>query len=141
MPKNTTFVLTHGLGQSPSSWKNVISCLPQDMQTYCPNLCSLVVGNRITYKNLYKSFEKYCTSISGRIALCGVLLGAILAMNYAFDYPEKVESLALIAPQYKMPRVLLNLQTVLFRFMSPKNFQVGFNKEQTICLTHTMRTF
>ena len=33
--------------------------------------------------------------------LCGLSLGAVLALNYAIDFPKKVNSLILIAPQYE----------------------------------------
>ena len=43
--------------------------------------------------------------------------GAVLALNYAIDFPQKAGSLVLIAPQYDMPKFLLKVQNVLFKFM------------------------
>lgn len=140
MPENTSLILIHGLGQNPSSWNSVISYLPQNTQTHCFNLCFLTSKNEVTYKRLYRAFENYCMNISGRIILCGLSLGAILAINYSIDHPENITKLILIAPQYKIPQFLFDLQAVLFRFMPSRSFQVGFNKEQTICLTSSMRT-
>ena len=37
--------------------------------------------------------------------------------NYAIDHPDKVNSLILIAAQYKMPKKLLSIQNTIFRFM------------------------
>lgn len=139
MSENTAFVLIHGLGQTSSSWDAVISFLPPNIQLFCPDLCLLTGKSEATYENLYRAFENYCMSISDKINLCGISLGAVLVLNYAVDHPKEVKSLVLIAPQYKIPRFLFGLQNVLFHFMSPKSFCVGFNKEQMICLTSSMR--
>lgn len=71
--------------------------------------------------------------------LCGMSLGAVLALNYALDYPKKVQSLALIAPQANMPSVLLKVQNGLFRFMPEATFEkVGIAKKDMIALTNSM---
>ena len=140
MSENLSLILIHGLGQNPSSWNAVISYLPQNTQIHCFNLCSFANTNEVTYKKLYRAFENYCENMSGRIMLCGLSLGAILAMNYAIDHPKKITKLILMAPQYKIPRFLFDLQAVLFRFMPSRAFRIGFDKEQTICLTRSMRT-
>ena len=62
-----------------------------------------------------------------------------MALNYAIDHPERVKALVLIAPQYKMPRTLLKLQNILFRFMSKSAFsQTGFQKADFIRLCRSM---
>lgn len=45
----------------------------------------------------------------------------------------------LIAPQYDMPKFLLKVQNVLFKFMSESQFKnIGFCKEDFITLTNSM---
>jgi pimeloyl-ACP methyl ester carboxylesterase len=109
------------------------------MQAHCPNLYLLANGKGTAYRDLYRAFENYCMGIPNPVKLCGISLGAILAMNYAMNHPEKVTSLILIAPQYKVPRLLFDLQNVIFSFMPPKAFHTGFSKEHTIRLTSSMR--
>ncbi|MGO4928740.1 alpha/beta fold hydrolase [Fundicoccus sp. Sow4_F4] len=47
----------------------------------------------------------------------GISLGGTLALNYAVDFPEAVDSLTLINTQFKMPKVLLSLQNIFFKFI------------------------
>ena len=71
--------------------------------------------------------------------LCGLSLGAVLALDYAIRRPEKIAGLVLIAPQYKMPRTLLRLQNFLFRLMPEGAFAgAGMGKGDTIRLTTSM---
>lgn len=80
-----------------------------------------------------------CDSFDAKIDLCGLSLGGVLALNYACEHPEKVNSLVLIAAQYKMPKGLLHIQNILFRFMPKTMFQqMGFSKEDFLQLCKTM---
>ena len=66
-------------------------------------------------------------------------LGGILALNYAIDSPEKVESLVLLGTQYNMPKLLMSLQNIIFRFLPKSSFdQLRFNKNDFIQLTNSM---
>lgn len=132
-------VYIHGLGQTPDSWNKVVSQLDVAEYSICPNLVELVSGKEATYQNLYTSFSAVCDEISETVALCGLSLGGVLALNYAIDHPEKVESLILIAVQYKMPKKLLKFQNVIFRFMPKAMFhQMGFSKDDFFKLCNTM---
>lgn len=139
MQEHATSVFIHGLGQGPSSWYAVSSHLSGAAQIHCPDLCLLGNGEQVTYNNLYHAFENYCMSLSAPLKLCGISLGAILAMNYAIDHPEKTVSLVVIAPQYKIPKLLFRLQNLIFRFMPQTAFGAGFDKKQTICLMNSMQ--
>lgn len=133
------YIFIHGLGQSPSSWTKTSDYLHDEIQTYYPNLISFLADKEVTYDNLYKAFQDYCETLGKPLNLCGLSLGAVLALNYAIDHSEKVESLILIAPQYKMPRFLLKLQCVIFRFMPDISFRMmGFSKGNVIRLTNSM---
>ena len=132
-------VYVHGLGQTPDSWNKVVSQLGVAEYSICPNLVELVRGKEATYQNLYSSFSTVCDEISEPVALCGLSLGGVLALNYAIEHPEKVESLILIATQYKMPKKRLKFQNVIFRFMPKSMFhQMGFRKEDFFKLCNTM---
>lgn len=132
-------IFLHGLGQSPSSWNETISYLPENTEAYCPNLFDFSMGRAITYKNIFSAFEEYVKKFSEPVTICGISLGAVLALNYCIYHAEQVQSLILIAPQYKMPRLLLKFQSILFRIMPEKSFLgSGIMKNDMLCLTSSM---
>lgn len=96
------------------------------------------MGQEASYQNLYAAFSRQCQQTAEKVTLCGLSLGAVLALNYAIDHPEGVEALVLIAPQYKMPKKLLWLQNLMFRFMPESQFQeTGFKKKDFVSLCQT----
>lgn len=132
-------IYVHGLGQTPASWDNVIRRLKPAGGGVRPDLAGLCRGGDAAYQSLYQGFSKICGSFEEKIDLCGLSLGGVLALNYAIEHPEKVNSLALIAAQYKMPRGLLRFQNILFQFMPESRFQqTGFGKNGLIRLCRTM---
>lgn len=134
-----TYVFIHGLGQTSSSWDKVLAQFPTDIQIYRPCLSAIVKDKPITYENLYKAFEIECNRMEMPLRLCGISLGAILALQYVLSNPQKVNSLVLIAPQYKMPRLLLGIQNILFRILPQAAFgSMGFSKRDMIALTTSM---
>ena len=87
-----------------------------------------------TYGELHAAFSEECNKENDEIVLCGLSLGAVLALHYAID-PNKVKALVLIAAQYKMPEKLLKFQNMLFRFMPNTMFkQFGLKKADVISL-------
>ena len=130
----------HGLGQNELSWDPLLYYLSPDVgEIMCPDLSAFLAGRESTHESLYHSLVEYCGHCPGKISLCGLSLGAVLALNYAIDYPEKVNSLVLIAGQDKMPRTLLKLQNRLFRLMPKRSFEsTGFGKNDFITLTSSM---
>ena len=71
--------------------------------------------------------------------ICGLSLGGILAMQYAIEHPEKMNSLVLIGTQYEMPKYLLKIQNLIFRIMPCSAFEkMGFQKTDFINLCKSM---
>lgn len=133
------YILVHGLGQNSSSWNKMISCMPEEDEIICPDLFLVLKDRDVEYENLYHSFSEYCNNISGQLNLGGLSLGAILALNYAIDNPTKVKSLILIGAQYEMPKTVLKLQNIIFRFMPKSAFEnLGIEKKDFIKLTNSM---
>ncbi len=133
------YVFIHGLGQNSSSWDKVISFLPESSQFSCPDLWALLNDGEHTYANLYRAFKDYCNAVSGPVNLCGLSLGAMLALHYAMEHGEKVQSLVLVGAQYKMPKGLLKFQNIIFRFMPGAAFaKMGIQKDDVIKLTGSM---
>ena len=132
-------IFVHGLGQTPASWEKIIDNIEQLDNSHCPDLCEMLKNKDVSYSALYSSFAEYCNKFEEPINLCGLSLGGVLALNYVIENPAKVNSLVLIAAQYKMPKNLLKFQNFIFRFMPAKMFEeTGFGKKEFITLSKTM---
>lgn len=128
------YIYLHGLGQTADSWNQIAG-----EGDICLDLPGLLQGQQATYLNLYRAVSQKCDAEPDNLVLCGLSLGAVLALNYAIDRPQKVKALVLIAAQYKMPTALLKLQNFLFRLMPSSMFQgTGFGKADFISLCGTM---
>lgn len=133
------YILLHGMGQNASSWNETISFLPNTSEIVCPELSDFFSEGNCYYSKMYTAFCDYCNNFSEPLNLCGLSLGTVLALNYAIDYPRRVKSLILIAPQYDMPKFLLKVQNVLFKFMPESQFKdIGLTKKDFITLTNSM---
>lgn len=133
------YLYLHGLGQKPDSWNRTIKETKVSGSSISLSLAEMSEGKDVTYKELYSAFSEVCDKEDEEIVLCGLSLGAVLALNYAIDHPDKTKALVLIAAQYKMPEKLLKFQNVLFRLMPNSMFkQIGFKKADVISLCGTM---
>ena len=133
------YLYLHGLGQKPDSWNRTIKETKVSGSSISLSLAEMSEGKDVTYKELYSAFSEVCDKEDEEIVLCGLSLGAVLALNYAIDHPDKTKALVLIAAQYKMPEKLLKFQNVLFRLMPNSMFkQTGFTKADVISLCGTM---
>ena len=133
------YLYLHGLGQKPDSWDRTIKETKVSGSSIRLSLAEMLEGKDVTYKELYSAFSEVCGKEDEEIVLCGLSLGAVLALNYAIDHPDKTKALVLIAAQYKMPEKLLKFQNVLFRLMPNSMFkQTGFTKADVISLCDTM---
>ena len=133
------YILLHGMGQNASSWDKTISFLSDNTKVVCPELSDFFTEGNCHYSKMYDVFCNYCNIFSEPMNLCGLSLGAVLALNYAIDFPQRINSLILIAPQYDMPKFLLKIQNVLFKFMPESQFKdIGLKKIDFITLTNSM---
>ena len=133
-------ILIHGSGHKGTSWNETIKFMQDNKDILCPDLSSILNGKEASYTNLYSSFVEYCNKIDGQIDLCGLSLGGILALNYAIDYPNKVEKLVLIGTPYRVPKVMFSIQNVIFKFLPKSLFEtMAFNKKDTFVLGKTMK--
>ena len=131
-------IILHGLGQTAKNWDTVIRRTDL-IDVDCPELFNLIQG-RPTYQKLQEGFEKCYADVTGPFRICGLSLGAILALEYAIRHRDKVESLILIGVQYQTPDLLLSIQNFIFRCLPQRFFRdIGITKEDMICLTNSMR--
>ena len=133
------YLYLHGVGQKPDSWNRVIKETKVSESSVNLSLAEMLEGKSATYKELYSAFSSECDKENNGIILCGLSLGADLALNYAIDHSDKVKALVLIAAQYKMPQKLLKVQNMLFHLMPNSAFnKMGFKKADVISLCGTM---
>jgi pimeloyl-ACP methyl ester carboxylesterase len=135
----TKKVFIHGLDQSPHSWDSMLKFTNKNDDVICIDLFKFIENKEFTSENLYREFSNYLKNISEPIVLCGLSLGGILALNYAIDNSEKINSIILIAAQYKMPKKLLKIQNVIMRILPNFLFKgSNISKENLLKLTGSM---
>ncbi len=133
-------ILIHGSGHKKESWEKMISYMENKKEILYPDLSTILNGKEASYSNLYSQFVKYCNKIDEKINLCGLSLGGILALNYALNFPEKVNSLILIGTPYKVPMVMFRIQNMIFKFLPNSLFEsMAFNKKDTFILGNSMK--
>lgn len=132
-------IFLHGLGQTARDWERTVS-LSSSSETECPELFSLS-DRGITYSQILAGLEERYASVTEPFRICGLSLGAILALDYALRNHRKVASLVLIGVQYKIPAPLIGFQNLLFRFMPDRALKgTGLSKGDMIKLAHSMRS-
>lgn len=132
-------IMLHGLGQVSSSWESTIMTMGEGFEILCPDLSDWMRNTEVSYYNLYHTFEKYCEDIDGPLNLCGLSLGGMLALQYAVEHGNRVNSLVLIGTQFSAPDNLLRFQNLIFRFMPESAFkETGFGKAGMISLSKSM---
>lgn len=132
-------VILHGLGQTAQDWKEVVHQLTiSDIE--CPELFS-VTEDEISYSQILGDLEHRYSKVKEPLRICGLSLGALLAIDFAIRNEEKVASLVLIGAQYKVPSLLIDFQNFIFHCMPNKAFEsMGLSKNNTIKLAHSMRS-
>lgn len=134
------YILLHGLRQTPISWEKVFGHFVHRTDLLCPNLFSFTERADTDYSTLYRAFSEYRNAFDEPLNLCGLSLGGVLALHYCIDHPEKVHSLVLIGTRYTMPKVLLNIQNLIFRLMPANIFgRLGLHKRDVIHFSQSMK--
>lgn len=133
-------IFVHGTGHKANSWNETITYMNHKENILCPDLSSILNGKDAAYSNLYSAFTGYCNRLNVPIHLCGISLGGILSLNYAIDFSDKVKSLVLIGTPHKIPKVMLHIQNIIFRFFPKSIFEnMAFNKKDTFALGNSMK--
>ena len=133
-------ILIHGLGQNAQSWNQISEYLNKNAITpLCPDLFSLLQNNEKDFSALYHAFCTYCLNQNDKLNLCGLSLGGVLSLEFAKQYPEKVNSLILIGTPYKISKALFKLQGIIFHLMPKSVFlKMGCDKKSFISLVNSM---
>lgn len=132
-------IFLHGLGQTARDWQSVIAQASLQ-ETDCPELFSLSKKS-VIYSHLLEGLEERYADETQPFRICGLSLGALLALDYAIRHGDKIASLVLIGGQYKVPTFLIDVQNLIFRCMPSKTFEnMGVAKQDVIRLSHSMRS-
>lgn len=128
----------HGLGQTKKAWNQTIE------QLNCEDIeCLDIISNQLDnpgFNSLADQLELELIEEENPLIICGLSLGAILGLELYFRHPEKISGLVLIAPQYKMPKTLMDIQNFIFKLMPNKFFsKTGTSKSNMISISSSMR--
>lgn len=136
------YLFLHGLGQGPESWMPAVDHLFPSVSVgtvLTPRLSDFLIGQEATYQNLYQALCQYCRFLPRPLHICGLSLGAVLALHYTMEHPDEVHSLTLIGAQYRMPKRLLSFQNAVFSLLPQAAFRnMGFEKRDLLSLTADM---
>lgn len=131
-------VLLHGLGQTARDWEDVVRQL-STADVECPELFALS-EEEISYARILGQLERRYSNTAEPLCICGLSLGALLALDFAVCHGDKVASLVLIGAQYKVPTLLVDVQNLLFRCLPDRSFRtMGLSKRDVIGLARSMR--
>lgn len=129
-------VFLHGLGQRAADWDRVASQFPN---TDCPDLFE-TAGEKLNYAAILSSLEERYEHEKEPLCLCGLSLGGMLALDYALRHGDQVAAMVLLGARDRTPRLLMDIQDLLFRCMPDKAFaSTGMKKEQVRDLTRSMK--
>lgn len=133
-------ILIHGLGQNSKDWDTIKNELEtRGISPIVPDLFDLTKGRELDYPTVYQALSELCESYKDKLNLCGLSLGGLLALNYAIQYPRKINSLVLIGTPFEIPKGLLKFQNIVFRFMPKAAFQnMGVSKKDFTRLSNSM---
>ena len=128
------------MGQNSKDWDTIKDELEtKGIFSIAPDLFDLTKGRELDYPTVYQAFSELCESYKDKLNLCGLSLGGLLALNYAIQYPKKINSLVLIGTPFEIPKGLLKFQNFVFKLIPKSAFQsMGVSKKDFIRLSKSM---
>jgi pimeloyl-ACP methyl ester carboxylesterase len=115
-----TVVFLHGLGAGPESWDAQLAALPDGFVGFAPRLPGLrdADGVAFTLRGAANAVrDEVERRGAGRVHLCGLSLGAMIATRFAIDYPDRVASIVLSGSQVHPNPLLMKLQNTMIRVL------------------------
>ncbi|MBO1901779.1 alpha/beta fold hydrolase [Leucobacter weissii] len=128
MAETSRVIFVHGLGDSPASWAQQISTLPAAWEGVAIDVPGLGAAGEGAF-SLERAARRVVEAMDERgwreAVLCGLSLGAMIALRAAVDFPERVRGLVLAAGQVRPPRALLRVQNALIRVLPARAVASG----------------
>ncbi|WP_454115000.1 alpha/beta fold hydrolase [Microbacterium lacticum] len=120
-----TVVFLHGMGERADAWDAQRAALPSGFDSLAVDVFGSGNGSDGADEfsldgaaaAVLRQIERHGAD---KVHLCGLSLGAMIALQFALDHPERVRSLTLAAGQVKPPRALMAVQGAVFRLLPAK---------------------
>lgn len=127
-------VLLHGLGQTPQSWQDQVTALPEGLRAAAPWLHGLRPNGTDEFSLGGASSAIGAELIkhgAQRAHLCGLSVGAMAALQFAVDAPDQVDRLVLCGAQVRPPKSVMWLQRQILKATPAARLaQQGIHKEK-----------
>ncbi|MGO1630301.1 MAG: alpha/beta fold hydrolase [Canibacter sp.] len=120
-------VFLHGLGEGPGVWDAQRAALPSGFEGVAVDVFDGADSGRASGFSLEGAATRVVSELDRlgieQAHVCGLSLGAMIALQLALDHPKRVRSLALAAGQVKSPRVLMAIQSAVMRVLPSSVFE------------------
>lgn len=120
-------VFLHGLGEGPGVWDVQRAALPSGFEGVAVDVFDGAGSDVASGFSLEGAATRVVNELDRlgieQAHVCGLSLGAIIALQLALDHPERVRSLTLAAGQVKPPRVLMAIQSAVMRVLPSSVFE------------------
>ncbi|HEY2793648.1 MAG TPA: alpha/beta fold hydrolase [Micromonosporaceae bacterium] len=110
-----TLVLLHGAGSTHDAWAPQIGPLSDHFDVIAPDLPGY--GSSPGPFTLDRAVDSLAELVRGRVHLCGLSAGAVVALRFAAVHPDAVESLILSGVQVRPPRLAMAAQNLVMTLL------------------------
>lgn len=126
--------LLHGLGQTPQSWQDQVTAMPAGFKAVAPWLKGTRPGRDEQF-SVQGAADDVLALLNqhgiDQMALVGVSLGAMVALDAAIRSPENVSHLVLAAGQVNPPKSVMRAQRLVFSLVPAKRLAaMGVEKKR-----------
>ncbi|MBZ2199946.1 alpha/beta hydrolase [Lentilactobacillus hilgardii] len=134
-------IFLHGLGQTADAWEKVTDRMASSDYLTMSLFKPISRTDHLTIEKLHLILSQELDRIREPYILCGLSLGAILALKQAITPSLNLKGLVLSGAQFEAPNSgLLVFQNLIFKFLPRRTFtKLGITKRQAIDLTDSLR--
>ncbi|MBE6483963.1 MAG: alpha/beta fold hydrolase [Actinomycetaceae bacterium] len=140
-PGNRTVVFLHGMGEGPEAWDAQVAALPEGVTGLALPIFGTRDADMLDF-TVSGAVRALAADLEQRgldtVDLCGLSLGAMVATQFAIDYPDRVRSLILSGSQVRPSPVLMKLQNVLIRVAGGQIAPEGMSKARLRQIVHEL---
>lgn len=138
----TALVLLHGNAESPERWAAVTAELPPTVRALTPTLP--FSGPAEAPCTLPRSATTVTAALDAAglasASVCGIGLGALVALQLAADSPDRVDGLVLMTRQVRLYPMLMSVSAAVLRLLPATAAQrLGVDQAQLLALLDQVR--
>ena len=135
-PKKPPVILLHGAGQLPTMWQSQVEALGAERRAMAPWIAGLRPGRRFDLSLKTASAELINTlDLSGyqTVDVVAHQLGAMVALQAAADYPDRIGRLVVSGAVLLPGRLALRMQKAALRMLPVRGLEnTGLTKEDLV---------